>query len=206
MALRCIKAVGLVALGLVGACTQREQARQAAPPAGPARGSPEWKIENAMSAAPPAIARAATILDFPSSPDGPTPQLRAGTNGWTCVPDDPNTPGDDPVCGDSVTFGWYGAWMQHTAPRIDRVGLAYMLQGATDPSNTDPFKTKPDSGQEWVVTGPHVMIFVPDPRVFRGITTDWKSGGPYIMYANTPYAHLMLPVAPAEPVAAEGGL
>ena len=24
--------------------------------------------------------------------------LRKGTNGWVCVPDDPNTPGKDPVC------------------------------------------------------------------------------------------------------------
>ena len=95
-------------------------------------------------------------------------QLKAGTNGWTCLPDDPSTPSDDPVCGDSLSFAWYGQYMQHKIPHTTTVALAYMLQGASDASNTDPSKMKPDSGQEWVTTGPHVMIFVPDPKALRG--------------------------------------
>jgi hypothetical protein len=44
------------------------------------------------------------------------------------------------------------------------------------------------------------MLLVPggfDPAVF---TTDHRSGGPYTMWAGTPYAHLMVPVqvAPSE--------
>ena len=187
----------LVALTLA-ACAKQEAAKTPAAPAGPAKGTPEWKIQNAMSAGPAAIANAAGVMDYPATPDGQMTQLRAGTNGWTCMPDDPSTPSNDPVCADSVSFTWYGFWMQHKPPRTRTVALAYMLQGATDASNTDPFKTKPDSGQPWVTTGPHVMIFVPDVKALQGISTDWRSGRPYVMWAGTPYAHLMLPVAAAK--------
>jgi hypothetical protein len=184
----------LVALTLA-ACAKQEAAKTpAAAPAGPAKGTPEWKIQNAMSAAPTAVASAATIMDWPATPDGKMTQLRAGTNGWSCLPDDPSTPSNDPVCADSVSFSWFGFWMQRQPPRTRTVALAYMLQGATDASNTEPFKTKPDSGQPWVTTGPHVMIFVPDVKALAGMSTDWRSGGPYVMWAGTPYAHLMLPV------------
>lgn len=189
-------AAGALAVAL-GACA-KEQPQQAAAPAGPARGTKEWKIQDAMSAAPAAIANAAAVMDWPSTPNGQPAQLKAGTNGWTCMPDDPSTPSDDPVCGDSLSYAWYGQYMQHKTPRITSVALAYMLQGATDASNTDPSKMKPDSGQEWVVTGPHIMIFVPDAKALRGMPTDWKSGGPYVMWQGTPYAHLMIPVAAAK--------
>jgi hypothetical protein len=189
-------AAGALVMAL-GACA-KEQPQQAAAPAGPAKGTKEWKIQDAMSAAPAAIANAAAIMDWPSTPNGPPTQLKAGTNGWTCMPDDPSTPSDDPVCGDSTSFAWYGQYMQHKIPHTTTVALAYMLQGATDASNTDPSKMKPDSGQEWVVTGPHIMIFVPDPKTLRGMPTDWKSGGPYVMWQGTPYAHLMIPVAAAK--------
>ena len=30
--------------------------------------------------------------------------LRKSSNGWVCVPDDPNTPGGDPMCADPVVL------------------------------------------------------------------------------------------------------
>jgi len=192
----------LAMLVAVGACA-KEQPQQAAAPAGAAKGTKEWKIQNALSALPEPLRAGAAVLDNPG-PNGQMAQLKAGTNGWSCMADDPATPGNDPVCGDSVSFAWYGQYMQHKPPHIANVAMAYMLQGATDASNSDPFKTQPDSGQEWVVTGPHIMIFVPDPKVLRGMSTDWKSGGPYVMFAGTPYAHLMVPVAAAAPAGAGG--
>jgi hypothetical protein len=39
------------------------------------------------------------------------------------------------------------------------------------------------------------MILVPDPKMLEGISTDPQSGGPYVMYKGTPYAHIMVPVA-----------
>jgi hypothetical protein len=188
-----------VALGalLVAAC-QKEAApvvQAAAAPAGPAPGTTAWKIQNAMSAAPAAIASAATLMDWPATPTGQPTQLRAGTNGWTCFADNPSSPGNDPMCFDASFAAWATAWMSHKRPNITSFGVAYMLQGGTDASNTDPFKMRPDSGQAWVDTGPHVMVVTPNVQHLRGISTDPKNGGPYVMWGGTPYAHVMVPVA-----------
>ncbi len=48
-------------------------------------------IKSAMSAAPPAVAEHATIVAV--SADGTMKVLRKGDNGFTCLPDSPNTPG-----------------------------------------------------------------------------------------------------------------
>jgi len=196
-------AAGAMVVAL-GACA-KEQPQQAAAPAGPAKGTTEWKIQDAMSAAPAAIANGATIMEWASTPNGQPVQLRAGTNGWTCFADNPASPGDDPMCFDQRFGAWATAWMSHKTPNITAFGVAYMLQGGTDASNSDPFKMKPDSGQEWVNTGPHVMVVVPNVTALKGLSTDYKSGGPYIMWQNTPYAHVMVPVAAAK-AAGTGGM
>lgn len=204
MSRRWEKAAGVVALVLLSACGKKEQPKYAAAPAGPAKGSKEWKIQNAMSGGPASIAGGATIVDWPSGPDAQPEQIRAGTSAWSCIPDNPQTPSNDPMCWDAAFGSWVAAYMGHKTPRVTSVALAYMLQGATDASNTNPFAAKPDSGQPWVVTGPHIMIAVPDPRSLRGMSTDWHSGGPYVMFAGTPYAHVMMPVAPARHAATPG--
>jgi hypothetical protein len=181
----------LATVGLL-ACQQAAPPAQQQAAAGPAQGTPEWKIQNAMSAAPEAVSQAAAVMDFDANMK--LSQLRAGSNGWTCLPDNPDTPGNDPMCVDQSFMGWVAGWLGHTKPAIKTAGFAYMLQGGTDASNTDPFKMKPDSGQAWVDTGPHVMMVVPDPAALKGLSTDYKAGGPYIMWQNTPYAHVMMPV------------
>ena len=45
-----------------------------------------------MSAAPPAIADQATILDFDMDDAGAFVVLRDGSNGWSCFPDFPGVP------------------------------------------------------------------------------------------------------------------
>jgi len=170
--------------------------QKAAPPpptqSGPAPGSAEWKIQNAMSAAPQAVSAKAQVVEV--GPDGKMAELRPGSNGWTCMPDNPATPGNDPMCGDQNFMAWASAWMGHTKPAIKSVAFAYMLQGGSDASNTDPFKTQPDPGQSWVNTGPHVMIMLPDPAGLAAFPTDYQSGEPFIMFQKTPYAHVMMPV------------
>jgi len=186
---------GVVTLSLVvgiAACQQAAPPAQQQAQAGPPKGSPEWKIANAMNAAPAAVGQGAAIMEMGA--DMKLVQLRAGTNGWTCLPDNPQTPGNDPMCVDKNFIGWVSGWLGHTKPVITTAGFAYMLLGGTDASNTDPFKMKPDSGQSWVDTGPHVMMVVPDPAALKGLSTDYRSGGPYIMWQNTPYAHVMMPI------------
>lgn len=151
-------------------------------------------IVNAESAAPAAIAHDAAIV-VPGT-KGSMKTLRAGKNGWTCMPDDPSTPANDPMCGDQNAMKWASAWASHTPPPQDQPGLAYMLQGASDPSNTDPFATRPAPGADWVRTGPHLMI-LGSKAILAGYPSGPKpdTSGPYVMWAGTPYAHLMVPVA-----------
>ncbi len=190
---------GVAAAGLltaVLACKQEPApaAQAAAEPPPPARGTTEWKIQNAMSAAPREVSAGATIMEWATSPDSAPRQVRAGTNGWTCFTDSPESPGNDPMCFDSQFGNWATAWMSHRAPAVTGLGVAYMLEGGSDASNTDPFKMRPDSGQPWVDTGPHIMVVVPNVAGLRGLSTDPSSGGPFIMWQGTPYAHVMVPV------------
>ena len=57
-------------------------------------------------------------------------------------------------------------------------------------------KETPDN--HWSLHGPHMMILVPDTKALAGISTDPKNGGPYVMWAGTPYAHIMAPTADDE--------
>lgn len=146
------------------------------------------KIQNALSAGPASVTEKATVMDWDNT------TLRLGNNGWTCFPDAPNTPGNDPMCLDAQWVNWAHAWMSHSEPQITQIGLAYMLHGGSDASNTDPFATEPAPGKEWIESGPHVMIVVPDPAALENLPTDPTSGGPYVMWKGTPYVHIMVPV------------
>jgi hypothetical protein len=153
------------------------------------------KIASAMTAAPPAISDQAIILDNAVDDAGKYIVLREGSNGWSCFPDIPASPGNDPQCYDATWMDWNYAFLAGEAPSPAVPGLAYMLQGGSDASNTDPMATEPAAGDEWVSSPPHVMLLLPgelDPGVF---SADHDSGQPYIMWAGTPYQHIMMPVA-----------
>ncbi|MFO1506574.1 MAG: hypothetical protein U1F23_05785 [Lysobacterales bacterium] len=151
-------------------------------------------IASAERAAPMSVSRGATIVAMDA--DGKMRTLREGHNGWTCMPDSTATPGPDPMCMDKDAFEWAGAWMAHKPPPAGKVGLMYMLEGGTDASNTDPYATKPDAGNHWIKTGAHLMIVGADQGFYdsypKGADPDTKV--PYVMWAGTPYQHLMVPV------------
>lgn len=153
------------------------------------------QIANAMSAAPIAVAKHATILGYDK--DGmPTVVLRQGDNGWTCIVDWPISPGNDPSCNDATFTAWNEAWMAGKEPQQSGPGIAYMLAGGSDPSNTDPFAVKPVAGEDWITTPPHIMILAPDGFDAADFATEPKQDEPYIMWDGTPYEHLMVPVVP----------
>lgn len=158
------------------------------------------KIRNALSAAPASVARGAAVLDWPAGHGHgqAMPVLRKGGNGFSCLPDDPMTPTNDPQCMNGPAMAWMEAWMARTKPKLTAPGLTYVLQGCTVASNSDPFAMEPPTGKRWVATGPHVMVF-PTGRLDRtAYGTNPRSGLPYIRWAGTPYEHLVVPVpAPA---------
>jgi hypothetical protein len=154
----------------------------------------EAQIANAMSAAPMAVAKDATILGFPTEGTEMV-ALRKGTNDWTCFADWPASPTNDPQCNDPVWTAWTEAFFAGKEPNVTEPGIAFMLQGGDDTSNTDPFAPVPAEGQAWVTTAPHLMLLLPGGFDASKFTTDHASGLPYIMWEGTPYEHLMIPVA-----------
>ena len=201
-----------VALALSWACQQQEETGTEEAPADTAATSsavpepepatdvttPEGKIANAESAGPEEIAEYAAIMDWPASEGGEMVALREGTNGWTCVPDDPSTPSSDPMCLDGQWLKFVEAWKSKTEPQVDGVGIGYMLQGGDAASLTDPHATTPPEGQEWAHDGPHLMVITPDASQLATLTTDPAAGGPWVMWSGTPYAHIMVPVGEVE--------
>lgn len=150
-------------------------------------------IKSAESAAPASISKAAAIVE--PQADGTMKVLRQGSGRWTCMPDAPDTPGPDPMCFDANAGKWADAWVHHKTPPAGAVGLMYMLEGGTDASNTDPYAKQPTSQNNWIKTGPHVMI-VGSKELLAAYPHDPNpdTAGPYVMWAGTPYEHLMVPV------------
>jgi len=145
-------------------------------------------IARAESAAPSHVSKHATIYDM----DGHT-VLRKGTNDWHCMPNIHLIPGDKhPMCNDAVWMKWMRAIAKGEDFSTDRIGLGYMLQGDAHVSNSDPAATDPNNGDAWVEEGPHVMVIVPK-EMLKGVSHDPHNGGPYVMWGDTPYAHIMFP-------------
>lgn len=165
-----------------------------------AKKSDKAKIKSAMSAAPASISSNATIMDWPATEGGEMVLLREGSNEFTCLPDMPATPGNDPMCLDEPWLKWAEAWMNKEDVSTNRMGFGYMLQGGTPESNTDPYAEGPTEGNEWMTEGvPHLMIIVPDESMLEGIPVTPDKGGPWVMWRNTPYVHIMAPMPKHNP-------
>jgi hypothetical protein len=151
-------------------------------------------VASAMKAAPKKVAESATIV-VPDAKNGMR-TLRKGTNGFTCMPDNPETPGPDPMCWDKNSGDWMDAYLSHKTPTAGKVGLMYMVAGGTDASNTDPYAKKPSTSNHWIKTGPHVMIVGADATFYDTYpkSADPDTKVPYVMWAGTPYQHLMAPI------------
>jgi hypothetical protein len=152
------------------------------------------KIESAMSAAPMAIAKDATILDYPAEAGQPFVELRQGTNGWTCYPDRPASPGNDPQCLDETWQRWLQAFMNGSVPYATTLGFAYKLQGGSDASSATPYMREPRQGEEWVATPPQIMLLVPGGLDTTRFSAEPRSDQPYIMWAGTAFEYLAIPV------------
>lgn len=148
-------------------------------------------IESALSAGPPSITEKATLKTMEGE------VLREGDNGWTCYP---GSEGTGPMCNDQVWNALLQALMNQEDFQAERVSVSYMLAG--DPpdggtSNIDPFATEPTEDNQWVAEGPHLMIVVPDAAALEGMSTN-PEDPVYVMWKDTPYAHIMVKVPAAE--------
>jgi len=190
-----IAAVMAAAAGTAFAADKAPAAEKKSHPAATAKAPSDAQlIASAMRAAPATVAKSATIVAMEAG--GGMRTLRKGTNGFTCMPDNPTTPGPDPMCMDANALQWANAWMGHKDPPAGKVGFMYMLEGGTDASNTDPYATKPSATNHWVKTGAHVMIVGADASFYDTYpkSPDPDTTEPYVMWAGTPYQHLMAPI------------
>lgn len=145
-------------------------------------------VAKVMTAAPAPVVKGATIVEIQK--DGTMRTVQSGANGFTCMLLDPATP----MCADKNAMAWMHAFITHAAPP-DGVGFMYMLAGDGGTSNTDPYATGPAPGNHWVKTGPHVMIVGPSTKAMGyPMSSDPDPTKPYVMWPDTPYAHLMIPV------------
>jgi len=145
----------------------------------------QGKIARAMSAGPDDIARSARIID--TDAEGNTIVLREGSNGFTCMPGNSKVIGEPAMCVDAASLQWFADAKAHKPKPTNTVpGVTYMLAGATQRSDSDPYdKTSPA-----ITVGPHWMIMWPfDPKT-TGLPTTHKPTGAYIMWAGSPYAHV----------------
>ena len=161
----------------------------------------ELKIANAMSGGPAALARAATIVDWPAEMGGEWIVLREGSNGWTCFTDDAGvayaTPVNDPMCFDAMFVEWLNALMSGREPNITSTGIAYVYPGGTSNDNDDPFAAAPPAGTDIEFHSPHLGVLFPAGLAPDDYDSDMHMGMPYIMYGETPYEHVMVPIVTA---------
>ena len=100
------------------------------------------------------------------------------------------------MCADSEAVKWAQAYMSQGEPP-ETVGFVYMLLGDEGASNIDPYAAGETPENEWVETGAHVMIVGSGARPLlnsypRGVPEN--QGQPWVMWPDTPYAHLMIPI------------
>jgi hypothetical protein len=153
-------------------------------------------IKLAESGAPAAIsARAAVVRVDPKKKT--TTELRAGTNGFTCsvLPDGTNAP----LCGDKNAWAWFAAaFTGQPKPANTEPGISYMMQGGVHyetPGGEIVMAKGPNTKE--VKEPPHWMLLWPVDPAASGLPAKVNASGVYVMFAGTPYAHLMVYQNPA---------
>ena len=159
----------------------------------------KWQIWAYSSAAPAFIGDNAAIIGAGGK------VLREGSNGWTCQSGNPrpypekgwkNSHEAMAACHDDEGMKWMMAYMQGVKPMLERDTYMWMLNGDMGEDNTKAgvFNQEDSTPGEWIESGPHLMLMPKDPATIGKFSTDFMSGAPYVMFAGTDYAHLMIPV------------
>ena len=148
-------------------------------------------IKLAESGAPADIAGKAAIARIDPTKKTVT-QLRAGSNGFTCsvIPDGT----DAPFCGDKHAWAWFAAaFTGQPKPPNAEPGVSYMMQGGVhyETPSGDIVMAKAANTKD-VKEPPHWMLMWPIDPATSGLPTKPNASGVYIMFAGTPYAHLMV--------------
>ncbi len=145
----------------------------------------------AESGAPADIASKAAVARIDPKTKTVT-QVRAGTNGFTCsvIPDGT----DAPFCGEKNAWAWFAAaFTGQPKPPNTEPGISYMMQGGVhyETAGGNIMMEKAANTKD-VKEPPHWMLMWPIDAATSGLPTRPNASGVYIMFAGTPYAHLMV--------------
>jgi hypothetical protein len=148
------------------------------------------KMVSAMQAGPKFVTQNATVLDWPSSPGGEFRVLRAGTNGWTCLPGRPNAAHEEPGCFDQAFLQFIKDSVAGRTPNVLSVGISYMYGGFWVPNKSQAM----GSGNEFHV-GPHIMIIGLDQKIMKTLNHDGSNGEAYVNHlAGHTELYLVIPI------------
>ncbi|HWY60217.1 MAG TPA: hypothetical protein VNZ03_37495 [Terriglobales bacterium] len=148
------------------------------------------KMVSAMQAGPKFVTQNATVLDWPSSPGGEFRVLRAGANGWTCLPGRPNAAHEEPGCFDQVFLQFIKDSVAGRTPNVQSVGISYMYGGFWVPNKSHAM----GRGNEFHV-GPHIMIIGLDQKIMQTLNHDGSNGEAYVNHlAGHNELYLVIPI------------
>ena len=99
------------------------------------------------------------------------------------------------MCLDEQWMEFLNAIIEGREPNITAIGWGYMLQGGSAVSDADPAAPAPANAEDWLVDPPHIMMIAPDAFDADAFPLDRGPGVPYLMWAGTPYEHIMIPTA-----------
>ena len=153
-----------------------------------AAGEPaEVQMARAMAAGPRHVTNSARIVG--ADAQGKRTVLREGSNGFTCQPGNPKVVGRPASCSNEAARQWSADMAARKAkPTNAEPGIIYMLAGATQRVVSGPS----DKASPPITIGPHWMIMWPFDAKTSGLAEKPAQTGTWIMWAGTPYAHLMI--------------
>jgi hypothetical protein len=144
----------------------------------------------ALSAAPARVAKDAGVMVYGA--DGKLTEVRKGTNGFVCIPTVMNLPEPDPMCMDAASHQWLTD-ISNNAPKPSNTvpGIAYMARGGSH-FEKDGKVVMSGEGAKVVKEPPHWMVIWPFDQTASQLPVVPNSSGVYIMFQDSPYAHLMI--------------
>jgi len=155
------------------------------------------RVALARSGAPGAIGKGARVMDMDA--EGKLIELAPGTNGFTCVPDDPSTPKADPMCSDPAAWEFVTSMLSGAPKPTNTVpGFSYMAKGGQHWEKDGKILMGKEEGAKLVDEPPHWMLFWPFSAQATGLPSLPSGGDVYVMFDGTPYAHLMVYQDPAK--------
>ena len=144
----------------------------------------------ALSAAPVHITKDAGVMIYGT--DGKLTEVKKSSNGFTCIPTVMNLPYPDPMCMDAASHQWMDDMMSGAPKPTNTVpGVAYMARGGSH-YEKDGKVVMGAEGAKVVQEPPHWMIFWPFDPATTKLPTVPNPSGVYIMFEDSPYAHLMI--------------